>query len=275
MVTACATLTPRSDPHANQDACAAGQDWVVVADGVGSLPESAAAAQAAVAYCTSVLGAAVTGSPDTEQGWANAHPPLSMGYVQDLFAGAHQQVLTEVVRGTGACTLLTGLAHPDGSLTLGACGNGAALLAVHDPDQFYPDRGRVALTTLTVPQISYRAGADQLEQYLGALRPPQPEVTHLGPSSRARLLLVVSDGLYSPEQVTVGKDHLGSHWLSLSPTWLTLSNLARTVLTLPQAPDPDLLHELAAALLASLLTDGHLDDDASLALLFQPATTGA
>jgi hypothetical protein len=114
-----ATVTPRADPTGSQDACRAldvdddGLAAVVVADGVGSLPESGPAARLAV----DVVATGLRGDPSAS--------------VAGLCRQAHER-LREEVAPLGATTLLV-LACRGGTVEAHWVGNGAVLVAAETP----------------------------------------------------------------------------------------------------------------------------------------------
>lgn len=300
---AVATATPRSDASTTQDRAAAfsaplvsrerraerdhrrnnGVVAVTVADGVGSLPDSAFAAQAACDACSQLWSE----RPDRLISIAETAVPL-----------AHRAVL-ETAPGLAATTVLSAAAL-DGEVLVEWVGNGTALVftaprvrsrsvvaagARDDVAAALPDP---LMAELMLPHISWQDGRDVLEEIIGGVTAPLVETIRLGRSGRERLVLIVTDGLATAEQREIGQTADGTQWRLLSMRDRALTAIAKALLGPPPqfAPgdDPDLASAqeperwtsaaLGAVLQASvdgLLTAGQLDDDATIGALLVPA----
>jgi hypothetical protein len=279
------SITPRSDPEGNQDAHATAQDTafgvgsVAVADGVGSLPDSGRAAALAVEHVV--------------HDWSDNAPLV------DPFREAHEAIRTEL-NGRGQTTLID-LQHRHGRTRIRWVGNGCVLRARLAPETRpgcagtrvpgHRDTGRaprVVWTDLLLPHVAFADGQDQLTQALGG-RFDAPDHLMVWPGRHDEVLLAATDGLYSCEQATLGRDDDNGLWQQQPPQLQALLALAGHLLTRPWSAqchcaaatgcsaDPECT-DLAAycrRVLDNLLHEGFLDDDATLGVLLVPGRTGA
>lgn len=281
LVAAVATASPRTDPALTQDRVGAGRwnarltgrprartgaregVWAAVADGVGSLPESARAAQIAIDLMRRAA------QPRAAQPRAAT--------ASGAFRCADEQIRREL-DGNGATTLLTVHAGPDGA-TVRWVGNGALLLVASSPHTtstgLPPPGVQVLHTDLLLPHIIFRDGRDVLKHVLGGSGQVAVETVVLGPSARGpRLLLAVTDGLHSAEQPDVGVSDDGSRWQRQTTALQAILALAGGVLRDAQLTDAlseQDLQDRLQQLLSGLLTARQLDDDASVAAVLLPA----
>jgi hypothetical protein len=276
---AAATVTPRRDPTKSQDRVAAisassGRSLaaVVVADGLGSLPESGRAAQRAVDACAAAW---VDGTRSSEAG------PID---VVDL----HHAIVGEL-GGEGSTTLLTAEATAS-HIEVTWVGNGGLLWFVEAPTSYSsapvaigPDGGpnlpivgsdnTVLWTDLSLPHISFRDGRDLLREVVGGLRPPRQDSIRVSRGIRASVVIAVSDGLFSREHIEVGSTSDGESWMRLSPQVRSLERLAGELLAQQRRGllrSDQVVEDACRLVLGELLAAGRLDDDASLAVLVVP-----
>jgi serine/threonine protein phosphatase PrpC len=262
--TGTATTTPRKDPESSQDRCWAGPGVVIVADGVGSMADSGAAAQIAVDEVREIV--LTNGTP-------SAPSPAS---IEAALHHAHQRIITDVGR-DAATTALVVSADVDG-VNIQWVGNGAVLLAELGKE-IGEGQPRLHLTILTPPHVSYEYGRDVLDRILGGRTDPPVDRIWLAPTQRDRLLLVVSDGLLSLEERQIAKAPDGSAWLEISTREQELRALAQDILIwssngqLDNTPaGRDLLSLGCQNTLERLLDTGSLHDDATIAAILTPAT---
>jgi len=272
-LTAASTSTPRHDPVQSQDRVYAGPGLAVVADGVGSLPDSGAAAQITVEMLAAVADLSEfpgLGGLPAVGGFA-----VDPARVREALAAAHDRVRSEVGP-TGASTALVLADDGRGGADVTWVGNGAVFVASlgHELHPGHGTRPLVHSTNLALPHVSYQHGLDVLDRIIGGATAPVPDWVRLGPARDDRVLLAVSDGLYSLEQDPVGRAPDGTRWRQVRPTQQALNELAENLLTWLEPGDLTSaeVERGCDEMLEELLDDGHLDDDASVAVMVLPGT---
>lgn len=272
---AVATVTPRADPRANEDACgvlgaAAGEArGVVVADGLGSYSHARLAARAAVRGVEA--GAKALGEP-------------TPGALRALFTAAHV-----AVRETARCvsdgdeaaaqsfgtTLLVALDTP-AELWAAYAGNGAIW---HVRGNFADFPAGTALpwcaVNLLAPHSVLHDGREVLYRIVDAAdeAPPTPAVVRLQPDADfGDLLVVCTDGIYSADQLTQGTDVNGSLWISGEATLVELFRALRQLFAEWDGQGEPPLEDALAAYLERLRERGMLEDDATVGVV---VTAGA
>lgn len=253
---AVATATQRSVPGECQDAAAVVPGrGVIVADGVGSLPASRAAAHLAVETFVAATPARApgAGSLDPAVAWVGA---------------AHERILGDL-DGAGATTALTAIAGVD-VVRVDWVGNGAALRLVLAPERTGSATApHLLVQDLVLPHVGHEHGRDVLERVLGIPGPaPVPDSVVVGHGSRPSLLLLVTDGVHSVEQLDVGTTSDGGRWIRIPPVLDRLVALAGELLA-GAVTEPE-LHGRLGSLLADLAREGSLTDDAAVGAVLLP-----
>lgn len=255
VVAATASATSR-DADANQDRALAfhiptgAGAGVVVCDGVGSLPGSAATAETAAS--------AIRRFMQTHEGVVEA-----MG---GCFAAAAHAVADD---NDGATTALVVAAEPTGLVGYGIVGNGALVevLAVEP----VPGSWRLHHTELSFPHVGYERGRPALESFLPTadVRVAELGVRRLLPG-RHRLFLACTDGLTTEDAPLVLRDERhGGLWRQV-PVRLAavLDAVEKAWPELVAGPAPE--HDLPVVLqeaVDALAVAGLLEDDATVGAL--------
>jgi hypothetical protein len=233
-----------------------GPTGVVVCDGVGSIPGSAAVAEEAAE-----LGAALLSGREVGPAIWN----LDRRLVRNLPAGAG-----------GATTMVVVCAEPNGVVGHLLMGNGAVLEIV--PMEAGPGKVRLLWTSLALPQMANHEGRPALRAFL----PPEDGAAEAEkgirkvPFEAPRLYLACSDGFLSEEEMLEGPAPDGTVWQQvpaamarllelLTPEWGNLIEAARD----------DAAQRLADAIASAIAGPGEgpaiLDDDTTVAaLLMRP-----
>lgn len=257
VVAAVATSTYRDDPAGNQDAAAVLRQpegaGVVVADGVGSLPESAAAAR----WACDVVRSDWNGPSSAPAGITHA-----------------DDTVRSRLDGTGACTLLT-VAVTEGTAHLAWVGNGAIYQVAAAP---WSVRGAPAtppaddLSGLlwvnhVIPHVTFEDGRDRLDAVVGGpstLKFVSRVAVRLPPGPS--LWLAVSDGVASAETAVMAVEDGGERWQLVRRPLHVLLTAAADMLADPEAvlACPAALGARLGSILDGLRADGLLDDDATV-----------
>ena len=249
---AAASVTMRADPSCNQDAVivlsdADGCCGVVVADGVGCWERSGYAAIAAAEAAATSL---------------RVQGPVA---IQEAFDAAHQAVVALADDGPAGTTLLIATVPVPGEVVIAHVGNGAFLL-VSDGNKPAAGVCRPRWTNHLIPHIGIEAGREVLLRVLStelADQPaPIPSMAWLAPTTPAALA-VVTDGLWSDEQASIGVTSDGMTWLHQTPVLTrTLQAVARLLETAdagPSAANSTLVEHLEQLRAAHLLEDDATD----------------
>jgi hypothetical protein len=255
-----ASATNRSDPGQNQDAHRVltaeedGVNAVIVCDGLGSLERSGEAAR---------MAASITAGMLSEHG-ADA--------ARLAFETAHWQIRDRFL-GDGGTTMIV-LSECSQGLRAHYVGNGAILqlcelLETAAPGA--PSPVRLAWTNHLLPHTAYEHGREVMEAVLGIgpATPPEPDSVVISARRAAQLVVAVTDGILSREQVRVGSTADGERWERLDPALIEVLELSEAVLRrLREAPaSAEELGKLLETRLAGLTAAGSLDDDATVGAL--------
>lgn len=234
---------------------AAGPTGVVVCDGVGAIPGSAAIAEEAAELGVMLLSAREVGP---------AIWNLDRRLMSNLHAGSG-----------GATTMVAVCAEPNGVVGHLLLGNGALLEIV--PVKDGPEKVRLLWTSLALPQMAIHEGRPALRAFL----PPENSDVEAEkgirkvPRATARLYLACSDGFLSEEERLEGPAPDGTVWQQVPAAMARLLGRLTSEWgnVIGAAPD-DAAQSLADSIVSAVAgpdEDTLLDDDTTVgALLMRP-----
>ena len=274
ILTACATRGSKPN-GANQDACANSARAVVVADGLGSFFKS----EVASAFAAKALNSRLTEADDTQLSQRDWFKRAFREVQQELAASPEADLAsvpdTHDKKQAFGTTLLCVAAHDD-LLTMAYVGNGAMLHLRAGFDEFpgmyvlpwsaqnylnphnVPENGKSAMTRLIAPGLANEWVVPTVLQLQQDLRGP------------GDIIVVCSDGIYSADEVQVGRDSEGNIWQSGNQTLVILYEMLGEFLRKAEPTSSDLKHTLELYL--DRLSQAKLiEDDCTLGVLVTPA----
>ncbi len=256
----------------NEDAFAfaadpgAGMAALVVADGIGSHRGADWGSRHACEAFLAAAGANLDGMPSPNlrqmllgvQRTLHENPPA----VTDAFTA-----------GSGHGTTLVSAVQADDRLHLGYLGNGGAWIIRSDFNDF-PSSASTPWTAINLlsPHSRCQDGREVLHKFVSPWRaePLEPTVMTLSlDETVGDIVVLCTDGIYSADQVTHGRDDAGRSWFAAEET---MARLFRTLSDFFDAGDyTDVaLHAALDRYLHALADADLLDDDATLVVLVTP-----
>lgn len=269
-----ASITPRAGEYGNEDAAkliatSAGEfHGVTVADGLGSFAHAREAARLAV--CQAAALAATL----------NLEDPADL---RDLFAEVRRELREYAFAQTGseaearssfATTLIVAVETP-ARLVAAYAGNGAIW---HIRGNFDRSIGRARIPWTAInhlnPHSTLHGGREDLYNILSGaeeLEAQDPTVIAIDKDRRfGDILLICTDGIYSPDQLTYGTDAEGKGWLSVDPAMALFYEALQAYFD-QWSEEPDALQIAMDGYLSNLKERRLLEDDATLGIIITQA----
>ena len=269
-----ATNTHRARAEDNQDAALVaalspgGLPALVVADGLGSFAHAGEAARFVVAETRRILESPANGRP---RGFPDLFPLVQERLAAHARTQEHSPASVADPTQAWGTTLLVAIETPD-SLLVAYAGNGGLF---HLRGDFADWGAHAALPWSFVnylnPHSVEENGREALYRFVSASGSPEqadPTVLSIRKDKRfGELLLVCTDGIYSPDQVRHGNPGDGSVWGEVSPPLIALHTALRAGFNAPGDLSQDGLQQTMDGCLTGLRESRTLDDDATLGLL--------
>ena len=221
-----------------------GTSGFVLCDGIGSWAASGEVARDAAACARAVMIA------DGLDG------------IEAAFAAA-----SDAVRASSepAGTTMIVAAARDGALAVGHIGNGALLVAVNAADEGPP---RLLWTNLLLPQVTVVHGRESTSALTYEDETHrQPSVLTVRGLRRPFLVIGCTDGVYSREQVEVGRVGDGSLWEARPAALSAALDVVEARFPTRAEPSVDAIRDDLREALADVCRDGGLDDDVAVGVL--------
>lgn len=262
-----ATVTPRTNPNLNQDAAWSEKktdyNIMVVADGLGSFDYADLAAQYACQGIAEYAQNKIAHSFDMKEAFVYTQQYL----VREAEKYLEKNLIKPVHNNIFGTTLLVAL-ETGQEFICGYCGNGGIFHIRGNFDhfqasQYLPWNAVNYLNPHTIQNTQGKEALYKLLSFYGTASEYTPTICRISKDNDlyGDMLMICTDGIFSNDQVQIGKDSKNNLWIQGETTMATLYEflkpLPRTQTELLQK-----IHEY----LAYLHTQKLLDDDATIGL---------
>ncbi len=275
-----ASTTYRKDPSENQDAVATadnprcGLRAVIVADGLGSQAHAGLGAQWAVeAAAASIAGVPGMDACTLRQLFAQARVHVKQK-AAEYCAREGIQVDPEQSFGTTLIVAVESMAE----LWLGYVGNGGLWHLRGNFNDLSPNHYAPwnALNYLNPHTVQNEMGKEALYRMISISardEEAQPAILCLGKDFEyGDIVMTCTDGIFSHDQVNVGRTKDGTTWIKMEPPMLRFFATLNGFFSLPENTTDGALSAALRAYADELRTEHLLDDDASLGVIVTAPT---
>lgn len=267
-----ASVTPRANPEHNQDAAwhKQGKEYriIAVADGLGSFEYAHLAAQYACEGIAEYTHQKSISAFDMQEAFTYAQKYLVTKASQYL-AENHIHPAHNDIFGT---TLIVAL-ETEQEFICGYCGNGGIFHIRGNFDHFQTSQYLPwnAINYLNPHTVQNAQGKEALYKLLSFYSKPAeytPTVLRISKDNTlyGDMLMICTDGIFSNDQIQIGKDSKNNLWIQGEATIATLYQFLK-----PLPRTEKLLQEKIQEYLTHLRNEKMLDDDATLGVCISPA----